>query len=143
MGHVKGNAFTTAYPSYISLWRLRSCEINQYSKIWDLEVTKCGDLPWYNPIEEDNSGYTNIVADGKGLCVWPSCKCTIQPINSPSFGLRGICKDLWTLLDVALLWLVTKGPLLQLKPQGPIKCRSATDGNQMSIRSTLRVQCIK
>ena len=28
----------------------------------------CGDLPWNNPIEEDNnSGYPDLIAGGKGL----------------------------------------------------------------------------
>ena len=45
-----------------------------------------GNLPWNNRIEEDNSGYPDHDADGKGLTVWPVFKDSVQPPSSPPFG---------------------------------------------------------
>jgi len=60
---------------------------------------RCGDLLWNNPIDEDNSGYSDIVAVVKGPTVWHIFKASTHHPLLCHLGLR---KTFWTLFDIAL-----------------------------------------
>ena len=96
---------------------------------WLIFLKICGNLPWNNPIEEDNSGYPDLIAGEKGLTAWPHFQ-GLHPIIpfSTLWALRSLQRQQGPLDLVGCCPIVTgcEGVPMTVQASGPQKCMSAT-----------------